>query len=74
MGTFVQVVVERSFAGAGRHLGLPRAIVSKHVAFLEAEFGARFFHRTTRRLALTDAGARFHEHCKTILAALVEAR
>lgn len=73
MVTLVQVVSERSFAAAGRRLGLPRAVVSKHVAFLESEYGARFFHRTTRRLTLTEAGTRFHGHCTKILAAVVEA-
>ena len=70
MATLVEVVAERSFAAAGRRRGLPRAVISKHVSFLESEFGARFFHRTTRRLSLTDAGARFHAHCLAILAAV----
>jgi DNA-binding transcriptional LysR family regulator len=73
MATLVDVVAERSFAAAGRKRRLPRAVVSKHVQALETEFGARFFHRTTRRLSLTDAGARFHEHCLKILAAVKEA-
>lgn len=73
MATLVAVVTERSFAAAGRRRGLPRAVVSKHVALLEAEFGARFFHRTTRQLSLTDAGSRFYEHCLKILLAVQEA-
>jgi DNA-binding transcriptional LysR family regulator len=72
MATLEQVVAEGSFAAAGRRRGIPRAVVSKHVSFLESEFGARFFHRTTRRLSLTEAGARFHEHCLKILAAVRE--
>ncbi len=74
IATLVDVVTERSFAAAGRRRGLPRAVVSKHVALLEAEFGARFFHRTTRRLSLTDAGMRFYDHCLKILAAVRDAQ
>ncbi|XXY49015.1 LysR family transcriptional regulator [Sorangium sp. So ce269] len=70
MATFVRVVEEQSFAAAGRRLGLPRAVISKHVQKLEEAFGARLLHRTTRRLSLTDAGVRFHEHCLSILAAV----
>lgn len=70
MRTLVHVVAESSFAAAGRRRGLPRAVVSKQIAWLETELGARFFHRTTRRLSLTDAGARFHRHAVQILAAV----
>lgn len=73
MNTLVHVVAAGSFAAAGRRLGLPRAVVSKRIAELEAAYAARFFHRTTRRLSLTDAGARFHEHCLKILTAVAEA-
>jgi DNA-binding transcriptional LysR family regulator len=66
MNTLVHVVREGSFAAAGRRLGLPRAAVSKHVSFLESSLGERFFHRTTRRLSLTDAGGRFYERCAKI--------
>jgi DNA-binding transcriptional LysR family regulator len=74
MTTLVSVVNERSFAAAGRKLGLPRAVVSNHVRLLETEYGVRFFHRTTRRVSLTDAGARFHGHCLKVIAALSDAR
>lgn len=70
MATFVRVVEEQSFAAAGRRLGVPRAVVSKHVQKLEEALGARLLNRTTRRLSLTDAGARFHERCLDILAAV----
>jgi DNA-binding transcriptional LysR family regulator len=73
MATLVQVVASGSFAAAGRRLGLPRSAISKRVSLLEAHFGARLFHRTTRKLSLTDAGARLHEHCQTILDAVARA-
>lgn len=73
MATLVQVVASGSFAAAGRQLGVPRSAISKQVRLLESRFGARLFHRTTRKLSLTDAGARFHEHCLKILNAVAMA-
>jgi len=73
MTTLIDVVAERSFAAAGRKRRLPRAVVSKHIQSLEEAFGARFFHRSTRRLSLTAAGTRFYEHCLKIVAAVNEA-
>ncbi|TJZ74200.1 LysR family transcriptional regulator [Chitiniphilus eburneus] len=51
-----------SFSAAARRLGLTPAAVSKNVARLEAQLGVRLFHRSTRRLTLTDRGEQFlHE-------------
>lgn len=73
MRTFVEVVRQGGFAAAGRTLGAPRAVVAKRIEKLEEEVGARLFHRTTRKLALTDAGHRFHAHGLRILAAFDDA-
>lgn len=73
MRTFVEVVRRGGFAAAGRELATPRAVIAKRIQRLEYELGARFFHRTTRKLALTDSGARFHVHCIKILSAFDEA-
>lgn len=43
-----------SFSAAGRQLGLPRAAVSRKIAQLETQIGARLFRRTTRKVVLTD--------------------
>jgi DNA-binding transcriptional LysR family regulator len=45
-----------NFAAAARDLKLTRAMVSKHIGDLEARLGVRLFHRTTRRVSLTEAG------------------
>lgn len=67
---FVHVVESRGFAAASRSLGVPKSTLSKRVAELESDLGARLLHRTTRQVALTDVGESFFRHAK---AALLEA-
>ncbi len=66
MLVFARVVEESSFSAAARRLGQSKSAVSKQVAQLEDAVGARLLQRTTRRLALTDAGAAFYERCARI--------
>ncbi|MFA7431325.1 MAG: LysR family transcriptional regulator [Rhodospirillaceae bacterium] len=73
MAVFVRVVEEESFSAAARVLGLSKSAVSKQVAALEERLGARLLNRTTRRLALTDAGTAFFERAQRILADAEEA-
>ena len=65
---FACVVEHKSFTGAADALGLSKATVSKAVTRLETQVGAPLFHRTSRRLALTDSGTKLVEHAKSILA------
>lgn len=67
MESFVRVVKAGSFAGAGTQLGVSRAIISKHLQDLEDYLGARLFHRTTRRLSLTEIGLEYYGFCTRIL-------
>ena len=47
------------FSTAARRLSITPAAVSRNVATLERNLGVRLFHRSTRKLTLTEAGARF---------------
>lgn len=53
---FLTVANSGSFTRAAQHLGISKANVTRHVAFLEELFGARLINRTTTQVRLTDAG------------------
>ena len=58
MVLFVEVARAASFSLASRNLNVPGATLSRRIAVLEREFGVRLFNRTTRQVALTEAGQR----------------
>lgn len=73
MSVFTKVVASGSLSAAARDLGVSTAVVSRRLAALEARLGVRLVNRTTRRLALTDEGASYHEACARILAEIEDA-
>ena len=73
MRIFVAVADARGFAPAARQLGLSPPAVTRAIVALETRVGAQLLRRSTRSVALTEAGARFHADCKRILAEIDEA-
>lgn len=65
---FASVVEHRSFSAAATALAVSKATVSKAITRLETKLGTSLFHRTSRRLTLTDSGRALAEHAQRILA------
>ncbi|RYD59264.1 MAG: LysR family transcriptional regulator [Sphingomonadales bacterium] len=66
-GIFAAVVEHRSFSAAADALSVSKATVSKAISRLEIRLGTTLFHRTSRRLTLTDSGRALSEHAQRIL-------
>src|SRR5580693_4837503 len=60
---FVSVVQHGGFSAAARIIGVEKTRLSRRIAALEKRLGVRLLQRTTRALALTEAGRRFFERC-----------
>ena len=73
MSLLLAVVEAGSLSGAARKVGVPLATVSRKISDLEQHLKARLLNRTTRRIALTDAGRSYVAACRRILADLGEA-
>lgn len=74
MDVFVTVADLKGFAPGARRLGLSPPAVTRMIAGLEERIGARLLQRTTRSVTLTDAGVRFLERARRILADVAEAK
>ena len=70
---FVAVVDTNGFAGAARKLNISPPAVTRAINELESHLGVRLLTRTTRVVRVTEAGARYGEDCRRILAELAEA-
>ena len=73
MAVFVRVAEQGSFSAAARQMGLSKSAASKHVAALEEHLGVRLLNRTTRQLALTEAGEIYRDHCSRVVQEVEEA-
>jgi DNA-binding transcriptional LysR family regulator len=60
---FTVVVQYGGFSAAARRIGVEKTRLSRRIGALEKRLGVRLLQRTTRALALTDAGQRFFERC-----------
>jgi DNA-binding transcriptional LysR family regulator len=73
VSVFVAVVDTNGFAGAARKLNISPPAVTRAVNELETHLGLRLLTRTTRTVRVTDAGERYVQDCRRILADMLEA-
>jgi len=73
INVFVAVVDTNGFAGAARKLNMSPPAVTRAINELETHLGLRLLTRTTRTVRVTDAGERYVQDCKRIMAELLEA-
>lgn len=64
---FAQVVDKGSFTAASRELGVTKSRLSRRIAQLEENLGVHLLHRSTRHLALTEAGKLYYQHCQALV-------
>lgn len=64
---FVEVARSHGFTRAGDVLGMPPSTLSRHLTALEKSIGVRLLNRSTREIALTEAGAAYFERCQAIV-------
>ena len=74
MRSFAEVVEAGGFSRAAKRLGISKSIVSRRIAKLEKELGARLLSRTTHGVSATDAGLDFKARVDRILGEFDEAR
>lgn len=73
METFIRVVEAGSVSGAANRAGIAKSAVSRRLKELEEHLGVQLFHRTTRRMNLTDTGRVYYHQCVRILEDVLEA-
>ncbi len=71
---FAAVVDHGGYAAAERALGIPKSRLSRRIAQLEEDLGARLLQRSTRRFAVTEVGISVHRHAQAMLASAQAAR
>lgn len=70
---FVAVTETQSFTNAAKRLGISTAQVSRQISALESRLATKLFHRTTRKVSVTEVGMIYFEHCRQVLDRLAEA-
>jgi DNA-binding transcriptional LysR family regulator len=70
LGALVRVAETGSFSAVARERQVSQSAVTRQIALLEQHFAVRLFHRTTRRLSLTDDGERLLGHARMVLNAV----
>jgi len=71
---FVSIATTHNISLAGQQMGLSPAVASAHISKLEQNLGVRLFHRTTRKVSLTEEGTAFLPHAEDVLASVDAAR
>ncbi|MGS5749881.1 LysR family transcriptional regulator, partial [Acinetobacter baumannii] len=64
---FTEVAKRQSFSEVANQLDLPRSTVTSAIQQLETHYGVRLFHRTTRKVSLTQDGQRILPECQNLL-------
>jgi DNA-binding transcriptional LysR family regulator len=64
---FAKIVEHGGLSAASEALGVAKSVLSQHLAKLESELGVCLMQRTTRRLQITDVGARYYKRCRAVL-------
>ena len=70
---FVAVAETESFTQAAKRLGISTAQVSRQISALEARLASKLFHRTTRKVSVTETGQIYFQLCRQVLDGLAEA-
>ena len=73
MGAFVTIVDQGSLSAAANKLDRSPAAIVRTLASLEQHLGVRLLNRSTRRIALTDEGREYLQHCRRILQDVLDA-
>ena len=68
MELFVAVANAKGFRRAAEQLDMPNSTLSRRISDLEKEIGVRLFHRSTRKVELTEAGQAYFRRCEGIVA------
>src|ERR1700712_2984102 len=74
LNSFLAVASSNSFSQVAKSQAVAVSSVTRKIDWLEAEVGARLFHRSSRRVMLTDAGEQFLPRARNILAEMAQAK